>query len=96
MKQFLQQDSVTVGLIVGLGSITAATLLLTLGLLIAGEPAVDHLQWYAGCFVPPLLLLRYYIKQQRATVVKTLMTLIFLSFIPFMFILFRTHSIHLK
>lgn len=94
MKQFFQQNSVTVGLILGLGSIAATALLLTLGLILAGESTIDHLQWYAGCFVPPILLLRYYIKLQHVTVVKTLMTELFLTFIPFIILLFKTHSLN--
>ena len=40
--------------------------------------------------------MRYYIKMQKAIVAKTLMALLFVTFIVFMFILFRTHSITLK
>ena len=96
MKHFFQQDTVAVGLVAGLGSIFLLALLLTAGLMIAGEPPMAHLSWYAGCFVAPLLIMRYYIKQQKSVVAKTLMTVLFFTFIPFMFILFRTHSITLK
>lgn len=96
MKHFLQQDTITVGLIVGLGSIAILALLLSAGLLIAGEPIANHLSWYAGCFIAPLLIMRYYIKLQKATVAKTLMVLLFVSFIPFMILLFKTHSITIK
>ena len=96
MKHFFQQDTVAVGLVAGLGSIVLLALLLAAGLLIAGEPPMAHLSWYAGCFVAPLLIMRYYIKQQKSVVAKTLMTVLFFTFIPFMFILFRTHSITLK
>lgn len=96
MKHFFQQDTIAVGLVAGLGSIALLALLITAGLLLAGEAPTDHLTWYAGCFVAPLLIMRYYIKQQKAVVAKTLMTVLFLTFIPFMFVLFRTHSITLK
>ena len=96
MKHFFQQDTVAVGLVAGLGSIVLLALLITAGLLIADEPPMAHLSWYAGCFVAPLLIMRYYIKQQKSVVAKTLMTVLFFTFIPFMFILFRTHSITLK
>ena len=96
MKRFFQQDTIAVGLVAGLGSIALLALLLTAGLLLAGEAPIAHLTWYAGCFVAPLLIMRYYIKQQKAVVAKTLMTVLFLTFIPFVFILFRTHSITLK
>ena len=96
MKHFLQQDTIVVGLVAGLGSIALLALLLTAGLFIAGEPPLAHLTWYAGCFVAPLLIMSYYIKMQKAIVAKTLMVLLFVTFIVFMFILFRTHSITLK
>lgn len=96
MKHFFQQDTVTVGLIAGLGSILLLALLLTGGLLVVGEAPSAHLTWYAGCFVGPLLIMRYYIKLQKPTVTKTLMTLLFVTFIPFMIVLFKTHSITLK
>jgi hypothetical protein len=96
MKHFLQQDTIVVGLVAGLGSIALLALLLTAGLFIAGEPPLAHLTWYAGCFVAPLLIMRYYIKMQKAIAAKTLMVLLFVTFIVFMFILFRTHSITLK
>ena len=96
MKHFFQQDTVAVGLVAGLGSIVLLALLLTAGLMIAGEPPMAHLSWYAGCFVAPLLIMRHYIKQQKSVVAKTLMTVLFFTLIPFMFILFRTHSITLK
>lgn len=96
MKHYLQQDTVTVGLVTGLGSILLLALLLTVGLLIAGEPPMSHLTWYAGCYVAPLLIMRYYIKQQKTVVAKTLMTVLFVTFVVFMFFLFRTHSITLK
>ena len=96
MKRFFQQDTIAVGLVTGLGSIALLALLLTAGLLLAGEAPMAHLTWYAGCFVAPLLIMRYYIKQQKATCHQDTHRRLFLTFIPFMFVLFRTHSITLK
>lgn len=96
MKHFLQQDTIAVGLVTGLGSIAVLALLLTAGLMIAGEPPTAHLTWYAGCFVAPLLIMRYYIKQQHITVVKTIIVSLFITFIAFMFLLFKTHSLNLN
>ncbi len=92
-KKFFQQDKVSVGLIIGLGTMTVTGLLLTIGLLIAGESVGTHLRWYGGVFIPMILLVRYYAKQQHIIVLKTLIILFFLSFIAFMFLLFNTHSI---
>ena len=93
-KKYFQQDKISVGLIVGLGTIVVTALLLTVGLLIAGEPIDAHLRWYA--FIPLILLTRYYVKQQLNTVTKTLFVVFFVSFIAFMFLLFSTHQITLN
>lgn len=95
LKRFFTQDTTLVGLVAGLGSLILSALLLTFGLFIAREPVAAHLSWYAGCFVPPLLIMRYYVKLQLSTVVKTLIVQIFLLFIPFMILLFKTHSLNL-
>ena len=94
-KEFFKKNTVTVGLITGLGSLLLTALLLTAVLLIAGEPHRVHLSLYAGCFVPPLLIMRYYVKLQHSVTVKTLMSTIFITFIVFMFFLFKTHSLNL-
>ncbi len=95
-KKYFQQDKISVGFIVGLGTIVVTALLLTVGLLIAGEPIDAHLRWYACVFIPLILLTRYYVKQQLNTVTKTLFVVFFVSFIAFMFLLFSTHQITLN
>ncbi len=69
-------------------------LLITAILIIVGDSACAHLSLYAGCFVPPILIMRYYVKKQFSIVVKTMIVLIFVLFIAFMFILFKTHSLN--
>lgn len=96
MKQFFQQDSIAVGLTAGLGSLLATALLLAAGLLLAGEPPTGHLEWFAGCFAAPLLIMRLYIKHGKATAAKTMMAMLFVTFVAFMFVLFKTHSIVLQ
>lgn len=95
LKEFFKKDTVFVGLVTGVGSLLLTALLLTVGLVIAGEHTPTHLSYYAGCFVPPLLIMRYYVKLQHSVTVKTLMTTIFITFIVFMFFLFKTHSLNL-
>lgn len=92
-KRFFSQDTLTVGLVAGLGSLLATALLLTAGLLFAGDVGA-HLSLFAGCFVPPLLIMRYYVKKQFPTVVKTIIVVIFVLFIAYMFLLFKTHSLN--
>jgi hypothetical protein len=94
-KRFFTQDTPLVGLVAGLGSILATAALITVAMLIAGDTST-HLSLYAGCFVPPLLIMRYYVKQQHITVVKTIIVSLFITFIAFMFLLFKTHSLNLN
>lgn len=94
MKRFFTQNTPFTGLVGGLGSLLATAILLTIGLMIAGEPVEAHLSWYAGCFIVPLLIMRYYVKLQLSTVVKTIIVILFFTFIPFIFFLFKTHSLN--
>lgn len=96
MKHFFSQDTPFVGLATGLGVLIVTALLLTAGLLLAGESVTAHISWYAGCFIPPLLIMRYYVKLQKSTVVKTIIVTLFITFIAFMFLLFKTHSLNLN
>lgn len=94
-RQFFHQDKISVGLLVGLGSMAITALLLTVGLLVAEEPINAHMRWYGAIFIPPILLIRYYVKQRLSLVTKTLFIVFFLFFIAFMILLFSTHQITL-
>ncbi len=94
-RQFFHQDKVSVGLLVGLGSMAITALLLTVGLLVAKEPINAHIRWYGAIFIPLILLIRYYVKQRLSVVTKTLFVVFFLFFIAFMILLFSTHQITL-
>lgn len=97
MKEFFHQDKVIVGIIAGVGSELLLALLLTIGLVIAGEAPIDHIRWYAGVFVAPLLLLRYYSKQKSwLRVTRTLIVVLFVTFVAFMFYLLKAHLIVYK
>ncbi len=96
MKQFFLQDKILTGIIVGIGTLIICSALLTLGLVLTGEPVAEHLRWYGGAFIVLLLILRWYVKQQKPIVTKTLIVILFLSFLTFMYFLFHTHSLTLK
>ena len=97
MKKFFHQDKVIVGLVAGLGSELLLALLLTFGLLIAAESPAAHIRWYAGVFIGPLLVLRYYSKQKSwLSVTRTLIVVLFVSFVAFMYCLLRMHLIVYK
>ena len=92
-KKFFLQDKVSVGLIAGLGSMAVTALLLTVGLLLAGESVEAHMRWYGAIFIPLILLVRYYVKCQLSVVTKTLFVIFFLTFLSFIFFLFKTQSL---
>ncbi len=97
MKRFFTQDKVVVGLVAGLASELALSLLLAAVLLVGGWGIEGHQRWFAAMFIPPLLLLRAYAKgRQHPVVTKTLASVLFVTFVAFMFYLFHNHLIVLK
>ncbi len=96
MKHFFHRDTIFVGFVVGLGSELIIALLLYAGLLIADINPADHVRWFGGIFIAPVLFLRFYAKSRRyQTVTKTIITILFISFLLFMFYLFKTKAITL-
>ncbi len=96
LERLFARDTIATGLILGLGSMVLTALLLSAGLLIAGQPLGAHLRWYAACFVPPLLLMRYAVKLQHSTTTKTLIITLFLTFLPFMAYLIRSNNLPMQ
>lgn len=97
MKHFFTQDKVTVGLVAGLGSELLLCLLLAAALLLGGWGIDGHQRWFSAMFIPPLLILRAYAKgRQHPVVSKTLATVLFVTFVAFMFYLFQAHLIVLR
>lgn len=99
MKRFFTQDTVLVGLVAGLGSELLFCLLLAAGLIAAGQwpPSAEQTRWFGGMFIPLLLILRAYAKTKRhLTVTKTLATVLFVTFVAFMFYLLNTNTLTLK
>lgn len=76
------------GVVVTLGSEAIVALLLWLGLTISGLSPMEHLRWFGGCFIPPVLLLRHYAKKKDCPVVtKTIIITLFITFLAFMFLI---------
>jgi hypothetical protein len=92
IKKFLSQDTITVGIVSAVVSEALCALLLWVGLLIAGQSVTSHLRWFAVCIVPPLLLLRHFAKRSRQlTATKSVIIVIFVSFVIFMWVLHKGH-----
>ena len=88
MKDFFRRNSVVLGVVVTLGSEAIVALLLWLGLTIAGISPMEHIRWFGGCFIPPVLLLRHYAKKKEYPVVtKTIIITLFITFLAFMFLI---------
>lgn len=88
LKTFLHTNQIATGIVVGLGLELIVGLILYLGLTIADISIVEHVKWFAVIFVLPIFALRYYVKKtQYHKVIKTLMVLLFATFIAYMFIL---------
>ena len=86
MANFFKSDGILQGIILATGSEILAAALLYVGLLVAGIPVETRLRWFAVCFVPPLLLLRHIAKRKdRTLTMKTIIVVLFVSFVAFMF-----------
>lgn len=94
MSGLLKNDSAATGILLALGSEFVTGLILWLVLLFANIPLEEHIRWFGVCFVPPLLILRHFAKRkQQPFVTKTIIVVLFVTFILFMFLLFKTKSI---
>ena len=90
MKKFLSQNTVWTGLVAGLGSEFAFCLLLAAALAIAGVDWQEHARWFGGMFIPLLLVLRTYAKRkEQLTVTRTLIAVLFVTFLAFMLFLIK-------
>lgn len=97
MKKFFEQNKVIVGLVAGLGSMLGFAVALTAGLMIAGEPISAHIRWYGGMFIPLLLVLRHYAKhREQLNVTRTLIMLLFITFLAFMIYLLQSRTLTLQ
>lgn len=92
IKEFFSQDKPIVGVVGALLCEMGCAALLWLGLQIAGLSVTEHLRWFAACIVPPLLLLRYYAKTRtQLRVTKSIIVVVFVTFVAFMWLLFKYH-----
>ena len=90
LKNFFSQDRPLVGIVAGLGSEVGFCLALALGLLIAGEPIGAHIRWFGGMFIPLILVLHHYArKREQLKVTKTLIVVLFVTFLAFMIYLLK-------
>ena len=84
--RMLKKDNIATGVVVALGSEILSGAILWIVLAVIGEPFEDHLKLLGVCFVAPILLLRYYSKSKECPMVtKTIIVVLFVTFIAYMF-----------
>lgn len=94
MRKLFEHDNIATGLLLALGSEIVTGFSLWLGLLIANVAVMEHIRLFGFCFVPPLLILRHFAKcKQYLITTKTIIIVLFVTFIMFMLVLFKTKSI---
>lgn len=97
LKEFFARDSVATGVVAGLGSEVGFCIVLAVVLTVAGEPVMAHLRWFGGMFIPLILVLHHYSKQKvQLKVVKTLIVVLFLTFLPFMIYMLKSGLITMQ
>lgn len=97
LVRFFTTDRSIVGFIVVLGSELGFALVLALVLLIIGIHPANHIRWFAGMFIPPVLALRHYAhKKALLKVTRAIIIGLFITFIAFMIYLFKSHTIVLR
>lgn len=96
IKKFFSQDSVLVGLVAGLGTEIGFAILLTIGLMVAGEPPMEHIRWYGGMFVCLLLVLQRYVKRRMLHVTKTLIIILFVTFLVYIVYIIKSGALVLQ
>ena len=85
LKKFFSQDRPLVGIVAGLGAEAGFCIALAIGLLIAGEPIGAHICWFGGMFIPLILVLHHYSRRrEQLKVTKTLIVVLFVTFLAFM------------
>jgi len=90
MKELLQKDSILIGIIATLASEILCALVVWGVILVTHTPIAENVRWFAICFVPPLLLLRYYAKKRDyPTTLKSVITTFFITFVAFMWVMLK-------
>lgn len=94
LEKFFHRNSITTGIVAEIGSQILFALILFVILVIVGEQPTEHIRWFGGAFIPGLLVVRYYAKKKEYLLTtKTVITSFFVTFILFVFILFKFHLI---
>ncbi|MCR4811294.1 MAG: hypothetical protein K5867_01705 [Bacteroidales bacterium] len=94
MKKLFQQNSVYIGILAELLSIVVPAVLLYVVLLLLNITPMSRIRWFAGVFIPGILVVRAYAKKKefpKAT--KASVVTFFVCFIGFMVYLGMTRQL---
>ena len=90
MKKLLHTDSIAIGIVATLFLEIVSAAIVWLVLVLLHLPLAENARWFVICFVPPLLLLRYYAKiKDYPTTLKSVITTFFITFVIFMWFMLK-------
>ena len=90
MKKLLHTDSIATGIVATLILEIVSAAIVWLVLVLLHLPLAENARWFVICFVPPLLLLRYYAKiKDYPTTLKSVITTFFITFVIFMWFMLK-------
>jgi RsiW-degrading membrane proteinase PrsW (M82 family) len=94
MKNLLHNNNYLTGVIGVVVSELLCALLVYLVLLIFNLPLAENARWFALAFIPPILLLRYYAKNQDyPDTLKAVITTVFVTAIAYFWFMLKNHYI---
>ena len=90
MKKLLHTNSVAIGIVATLILEILSAAIVWLVLVLLHQPIAENARWFVICFVPPLMLLRYYAKiKDYPTTLKSVITAFFVTFVIFMWVMLK-------
>jgi RsiW-degrading membrane proteinase PrsW (M82 family) len=94
MKNLLHKNNYLTGVIGVVVSELLCALLVYLVLLIFNLPLAENARWFALALIPPILLLRYYAKNQDyPDTLKAVITTVFVTAIAYFWFMLKNHYI---
>lgn len=94
MKKLLNNNSTATGILVVIISELVCVVIVFLVLRLLQLPTAENARWFALALVPPILLLRYYAKEQDyPNTLKAVITTLFFTAIAYFWFMLKNHYI---
>ncbi|MDY5970050.1 MAG: hypothetical protein SPJ13_08585 [Bacteroidales bacterium] len=95
MKKFFARDTIFVGVVAVLASELLFGLALGTALVLFNQPLEGNLRWFGLCFVPPVLVLRFYAKNRnQGLTTKSIIVSLFVTFIVFIWFFLKNDGLN--